>query len=536
MSVPKVEDKSTHFTHTAQSSKWLVLVILIALGVRLLAIDRPLVGNFATKNVVYAMIARNWVEGRASFWLPRIDCLCGGQRGLHLLELPLSAYLAGGLWRLAGGSLDVWGRLVSVAFSLGAVLVLFNLVRRRHGPSAALGAATVLALSPVAVIYGQAFMLESSVLFFAVATIDALDRWLTGSRLIWLLAAVLIFSLLVLTKIYMLVMLLPIGCMLLHRVRARTHQRDEGLLTGCLGQSEAVGCLGQSEAMAQCRAGNLFLRKHALYAIFAFLIAALPAVIWVLYVIRASLPGGPLADQVFYSLANSAEAHRPPHPLLFQADCYRRLLDDLATVVLTPVAFMLPLVGLLDRNWRRWAAWLAAMAILVAFMPRKFYEMNYYYVVVLPPIAVLAGLGWARLEEGLRPSRVAIAGLAILTIVVSLRYTFVPVLRTPAEDRAVLPAAQAVRALAAPGEPIATMHGDGVDLLYYCDRPGWALSPDDPDLAARLAECRRAGARFLAIVDVESHSSPDRPSRLPLCPPVAEGDGFRIYEISGEKP
>ena len=29
----------------------------------MLAIGRPLVGNFATKNVVYAMIARNWAEG-----------------------------------------------------------------------------------------------------------------------------------------------------------------------------------------------------------------------------------------------------------------------------------------------------------------------------------------------------------------------------------------------------------------------------------------------------------------------------------------
>ena len=54
------------------------------------------------KNAVNAMMARNWATGRAPAWLPTLDCLAGDERSLHLLELPLSAYVSGALWLLLG--------------------------------------------------------------------------------------------------------------------------------------------------------------------------------------------------------------------------------------------------------------------------------------------------------------------------------------------------------------------------------------------------------------------------------------------------
>ncbi|HVX61927.1 MAG TPA: glycosyltransferase family 39 protein, partial [Pirellulales bacterium] len=165
------------------------MLLLLTAAIRLPGVNRPLLGNFSTKNLTYAMIARNWGEGRASLWRPTMDCLVGGQRGLHLLELPVSAYLSGTAWRLCGGSLDAWGRLASVAFSVGAVALRFSLVRRWHGQAAAYGAGLALALSPAAIIFGQSFMLEASLVFFMMASFWALDRWLTTCRSFWLLAA-----------------------------------------------------------------------------------------------------------------------------------------------------------------------------------------------------------------------------------------------------------------------------------------------------------------------------------------------------------
>jgi beta-lactamase regulating signal transducer with metallopeptidase domain len=77
------------------------LLVGLALLLRVPGLNRPLLGNFATKNVAYAMIAQNWATGQASLWHPTLHVLREGGPGLHLLEVPVTAYVAGALWRVA---------------------------------------------------------------------------------------------------------------------------------------------------------------------------------------------------------------------------------------------------------------------------------------------------------------------------------------------------------------------------------------------------------------------------------------------------
>jgi 4-amino-4-deoxy-L-arabinose transferase-like glycosyltransferase len=470
----------------------LLFLLALAAAVRLPGIGRPLLGNFATKQAVYGMIARNWAEGRAPLWYPTLDVLRGGDRSLHLVELPISTYLTGAAWRGLGGSLDVWGRATAVLFSLGSVALLFLLVRRRHGLAAAVGAGLAMALSPVSVIYGQSFMLEASLVFFTVAAFYALDRWLelpaTGSRRgrpVWLVVAGLAVALLLLTKIYMAVVLLPLGLMVFR-----------------------AG--GRSGRMARWAAGAVLV------------LAVVPAAAWYGLAWHASSPEGPLAERVFYSVRDSAESHRPPHPLLFSLDFYRGLLDDVTGVVLTPLGFALALAGLLDRQWRRWAAWLAVSLLLVLALPRKFHEMNYYWMAVLPPLCILVGLGWQVVYERLRQGRLAVAVVLLAALLLSLRYAVKPAFFTPAEDRAVVAAGRAVQQYAAEKEPVVALHGTSLDLLYYCDRPGWTVSPPAPHLGRQLDDGQQQRARYAVVVGAQASG---------LGEMVAEGDGYTVYRV-----
>jgi len=118
---------------------------------------------------------------------------------------------------------------------------------------------------------------------------------------------------------------------------------------------------------------------------------------------------------------------------------------------------------------------------------------------VLPPLCVLAGLGWGVIERRVQPPRSAVAALLLVALLISLRHAAGPAWVTPAEDRAVAAAAAALRALTAEDEPVATMHGSAIDLLYYCNRPGWAIPPDEPRMGSVLADCRRRGARYLVV-------------------------------------
>lgn len=445
--------------------RWVLAALLAVTAlIRSTAIDRPLLGNFATKNVVYAMIARNWARGQAPLWQPTLDVLRGGKPSLHLTELPVAIYLPALGWKCLGGSLDAWGRGTSVLFSVVSVGAMWMLVRRWHGAPAAWGAAWLLALSPVSVIYGQSFMLEASVVCWTLVALVALERWLDGSRPGWLAAAGLALSLLWLTKVYMLVLLLPIAAL---AWRARLPR----------------------------------LRYVALLA--TTFTAALPAIAWCEYVRRVGQEGHPDHHRIYYSLFDSAASHAIPHPLLRDPGFYRQLLDDLVGPMLTPLGFALALLGLFHPHWRRHLPWLAAMLLLVVGMPRKFYEMNYYDLIALPPLAVLGGLGWATLIERC-PMRRWSATVAIgFGLLFCARYAYRPAFVTPSEDGDVVFAGQTLHALTRPEDHVFAAHGSGIDLLYYCDRTGFAATGID---WADIVEPDRLGSQgntIAAVVDTE---------------------------------
>ncbi|MEX2120837.1 MAG: glycosyltransferase family 39 protein [Pirellulales bacterium] len=485
-------------TRSARCAWILCGLLLLTAAVRLPGLNRPLAGNFATKNVIYAMIARNWAEGRAPAWLPTVDCIEGGERGWHLLEVPVSAYLTGLAWRCCGGSLDAWGRLTSIGFSVAAVALLYLLVARWHGSVAAAGAGAVLALSPVSIIFGQSFMLEASLVAFTLATFYCLDVWLAAGRSRWLVLAAVGLALAVLTKIYMLVLLAPLSAMVwqARRTMAVNTRQRRWLPAGA-----------------------------------AAIVAVAPGLGWFAMAMHLGAPGGPLSERVYYSVRQSASDHPMPHPLLSTPDFYRQAMDDLAGPALTPIGLLLVMAGCLHPAGRRHAIWLAAMAGLVVLLPAKFYAMNYYYLVVLPPLCVMAGLGWHLVHQRLGPGRVATAALLLAGLAFSMRHAAKPAFSTPQEDRSVVVAAAALDEIAGPQEPVVTVHGSAPDLLYYCNRPGWALSAASEDLDRQLAEAERQGARWLVVAGLDQASSPATQTQLDRRALISSGPDFRVYRL-----
>lgn len=479
---------------TAAQCDLLALLALVTFP-RLLGLWRPLLGNFATKNVVYAMIARNWARGEAPFWRPTLDQWVGSGPSLHLTELPLPAYLVGACWKEFGGSLDAWGRGHSVAWTAAAVALLYSLLSRHFSRGAARAAAVALALSPVSLVYGQSFMLEPSVLALSVATLWGLDRWTASTRGGWLAVAATAWGLLLVTKPFMMVLAAPALALVVHGQRVQGNSGRHGLV--------AVGTLA---------------------------LGALPCCGWLALVAWLSADSSPWSDRLFYSLRASAAAHAWPSPLWWDAAFYRQLLLDLATVVLTPVGLALALLGL----WRgrpTWLTlWLLAMTALALALPRKFHEMNYYFVVTLPPLCALVGIGWQRLVDQAWYRRRFGVALAALALLAAARWSWSAGFTTPAEDRAVTAAAQAVREQTAATERVVAMHGTTLDLLYYCDRRGWAMLPGDPRLVQRVAECQRQGAA--AVIAVADSAALDDLSYRLQQPPTARGDGFALFRLA----
>lgn len=481
-------------------------ILVAAFVVRIVGFDRPITGTFATKSAVHAMIARNWVLGRAPYHQPTIDLLTDGARSWHLMEWPAAAFAAGMAWKTFGGSLDAWGRFISIACSLASVWLVYRLANRWFGRRAAQGSAFIIAFSPVSIIYGQSFLLEASLAMLLLATLAAFDDWLRTRSLGRLAVAAAALGLAVLTKIYILAAFLPLAAMLYFDARRRaaeTHSSPRRIIAQ--DAAIAAGVLG------------FFL---------------LPVAAWYAWVFNVPHNFGPATD---YHPFGRATIHGFPHPLLVSPAYYQRLAVDFATVVLTPLGVLMAGYGLFDSRFRRqWPLCIAFGLLLVAF-PLKFMAANYYYVVLLPALALAAGLGWQRLCErpNLATSKLAtrmLQGLVAVSLLIALRYAIGPAYRSLPEDRGVVAAANLVRTLTQAEDPIATIHGSTIDLLYYCDRPGWAFDAADIELEYKLRDAVRRGAKLLVVAgldDLERRPTLSRP--LTHWEVIASGDDWRIY-------
>ncbi len=444
----------------------LAVLALLAVALRCWGLHRPFLGVFGSKAAVHGMIARNWSAGRAPWHLPTVDMLAGGKRGLHLLEYPVPTALVAWGHRLLGGPLELWGRGQALLWSLVGLVFLFLGARYRWGEQAAVGAALAWALSPVGVIYGQHFLVEVP----AVA-------WLLGVWWLWPQAlrprawlarvgACLLLAAALLTR-PMLVVLLP-------WFAAEAWQLFPG----------------------KARRGGL-VRAGALVAV-----ALVPLGVWVGFVFHAASPGGPLARRVYYSLVQSSAAQQHAWALLLEPSWYARAAKELSLRMLGPLGLVLAAWGLGQSPFRRqvWLACGLSLGLLL-LLPGKFYQQNYYYVLLLPAWCLACGLGWQAAASWLRQrARWQLAVLGGLWLASTLRLAWPAAWTTPEEDRPVLQVAAAVRQFTLPEEPVVTLHGGSAVLLYYCDRPGWAWTDDARRLPRRLQLAQEHGARVAAWV------------------------------------
>lgn len=492
-------DAAAATTQSAQHSPsrrdgpwWIISITALVIAVRLIGATQPLVGTFATKHCVYAMIARNWAEGRAPFWQPTLDCLApsSDERAWHLMEWPASAFVAACGYKWFGGHLDLWGRGVSIFCMAAATLLSYLLARRWFGESAARATSLVVGFAPIGIIYGRGFMLEPSLVALSFLTIYAFDRWQSLGKFVWLAIAAVALALAALTKIYMLLLIVPL-------------------------------------AVSRAPAGAS--RRHYLIAAFTFAVALLPVAAWYYWVHTVSPSVGPAAE---YHPESRSAIHGLPHPLLVEPSYYLGVLKNLATVALTPLGLALGLYSLRDRRSRAMLPWLAASLVLLFLLPLKFHVADYYYLILLPPAAMLIGLGWQVAVERFAPSKKWPAALVAASLLIAARYTIGPTWRLHQEDRDVVAAAAELQNLTTTDEPVVTIHGSTLDLLYYCDRRGWALNAADDFIVDKLVAARNQGAKRIVVVHPPSNEDQSYLSKcLRMLKTEKHGDDWRIYRF-----
>jgi hypothetical protein len=441
------------------------LILLVAVAVRLWDCNAPYIDGHWIKQLQVAPIAKNfYLHGYRILW-PQTDY--SADRPTYIeIEFQLVSFLTALLYKVFG--LHEWvGRLVTVAFSLGTMLLLWRLLARYLGERPAEWGLLFYAFAPSSWYYSRALMSEPAMLFFSVGVVYCFGRYLgttgvspvvggdgrdarpTGSPALWFLLTALCGALAFLVKLPAVLLLLPLAY------------------------------------LAWDRWGRRFVARPAVWLLLAVTLAPALAYYWHAkhnigahyFTVGVGFGGG-----MWFAVKDFT---RPGNYSLM----LMRLLKDHLTAVgmaLLPMGLFLP-VGRASRPPRLEASgatgetpvvpgtapylfpvWLGAVLLYFAVVSGGNLRQTYYQLPILLPAAGLIGLAWDRLVQSRVLTRWANAVLVALFLALCVwgvqpfYEPYTPILEASAALDRMDPSGRAV-----------VIFPPGYGCLYYFHRPGW---------------------------------------------------------------
>ncbi len=443
--------------------------LLVGLVLRVHGLHDPLLDHPGWRQGDTAAIARNFATLDLNPFHPQAD-YDGPPPNYVELELQIVPFLAALGYKLFGVH-EVFGRLISIAFSLGTIAVVAYFARELFANSlAGVVAACAFALYPGSVYYGRTFMPDTAMTFFLAAALYAAYRWIVldgvrSTRRFAIAAALAATA--ILAKPVALVALVPIAALLL----AEPGRRE-------------------------------VLRAPATYAFFA--LAVVPYAAYDAYVRSIAEWHWASGITALHVVPALRAALASPAAFVQKLRLFRDALGMLPATMLGTVGAIVAAGALATPLGRRarvllWS-WLAA-ALVYAYAVVTVERVDYYLYPFLPLGALwtggLAAYAAARLRAPLH-RRVAVltaAALCAIAIVAGRR----AVAPYYAYSASVYRAAKALDATLAPGTLVVMGHYDP-SVLYYIDRKGWE---EDPYLWTPFDEqsAIRKGARYYIAIE-----------------------------------
>ncbi|MDD5085090.1 MAG: glycosyltransferase family 39 protein [Candidatus Omnitrophica bacterium] len=414
---------------------------------RLLGIDRPFLGNFSSYQTLWAMMARFMAREHFLDLLNiKLNVLIMGKPSLHLLAYPVSAFVAAVPYAVFGGSLEVWGRLQAVFFSILTVVVLYFFVKKILNKTIALTAAFIYAFSPVSIIYGQSFMDEACSVFLVVLALYMLYSDYERPSLWRFFVSAFAASFAVLSRIHTLYLLIP---------AAYIFYLSYGRL--------------------------FFLKPKCIF--YACLVLFIPF-LWYGYTLYATLCYDNVYTNMFVQMLYTKGRQLA---YLSSFNFYKTLLDYVSGIDFTPLGFVALIAGIVAMAGRPryergfFYAWLGTVILFFLILPQKVMDHNFYTLHLIPVGSVFAALSFSELLTlefwGVRRTKVVLSIGAIgIFLLLSFRYTLHPLRVISPESMNVQKAAEEIRRITGEDDRIIAARGAAGDLLYYCDRKGWLFS------------------------------------------------------------
>lgn len=460
----------------------LLAILSLALLFRLYRADVPLVDGHSWRQVTNADIARHFAESTWNPLTPQVSW--GGQQGIVGMEFPLLHYTIGLWWRAFGES-EESARVITVAFSMASVALIYLVGRNLFSVAVGRGAAFLMAIAPSTVFFGRSVLSDTPMVTFSIAAVLAWHRALAEPTRTRLAIATACTALAGLVKLPGIIIGVPIAALALAH-RGRGVFRDRALWIGGL---VSVALIAAWYFYADYVAESTGLTQ----AIFR--------------------PSGRYGPEL--GLAESAYAtvsHWTTFTRLSDSLFYWEMLDRFWTLHLTPFGFAGALIGWWLSRGERYASvldvWLAAGLLLLFGAAEGQYWHQFHQLPLIPPLALFFGVAIAPLFSAARVPTWSLRAVGVsvcLVVVAVMAFRFSGVLqhlyRADTLQMHFVVIGEEIRSATRPDDMLVTVDYDtgGTNspmLLYYAHRQGWSLDVHAVDLAVVQRLHDRFGARY----------------------------------------
>lgn len=195
---------------------WLSLIIIFGFWVRLYKIDGPIADVHSWRQADTAAVTRNFIKEGFNPFFPKYDDMSGvaeqpivNPGRFRFVEFPVYNIFVYPLYLFFGID-ERYHRLISILFSLGSTSLIFFIVRKYINSAVGLISSFVFAFLPFNVFFSRTTLPEPTFVFFSLAMIYFLDKWIWGGRKIWKILGFISLAIAFLVKPYAIFFFLPL--------------------------------------------------------------------------------------------------------------------------------------------------------------------------------------------------------------------------------------------------------------------------------------------------------------------------------------
>src|ERR1035437_2642818 len=168
----------------------IILFLILATGflVRLYKFNGPVADWHSWRQADTSSVSRNFVSSGFDLLHPTFDDLSNvpsgkydNPNGYRFVEFPIYNVFQAGLFMTVGHlTLEEWGRMVTIFFSLLSAVFLYLIVKRRQGLLAGIMASFFFVFLPFNIYFSRTILPDPLMVTFILGAICFFDRWLNN--------------------------------------------------------------------------------------------------------------------------------------------------------------------------------------------------------------------------------------------------------------------------------------------------------------------------------------------------------------------